>query len=472
MVFDIIGHMRWRVGLLFIVIVVLVVGTVGSGADDSGAAIFVQRGDAYRDGFLYSAATDQYLQALEHQPHNPIILLRLCDVSLRRGQIDEAEAYVDRAESAGAEGIDAAECRARVAESTGQAGQAAAQWSIVVAARPGDRNARIRHIDALIAAHDWPAAEAAARAMLDANPADSVAPYYLGALLALDDPFRARAVLNDADTTEAAALAAALDEPLSLADRSYRAVSIGRVFLEHDRLPLAWRAFVDATTAHPNYPDAFAYLGIVYSELGDAALASAHLDRALELDARSVIGLYLRGVYLSQQSAWAEAHADLERAAQLDPNNASIAVALGRVLAGQGEYEAAEGQFVQAVVREPDHPAWRLALAELYIGRLIRVAEKGVPAARRAVELAPDNAQARDWLGWGLHLIGDDAQAEPALRTALDLDPALARARLHLGNLLIDAGRIEEGRTELQRAVDLDPRGEVGARARQLLGEP
>jgi len=171
-----------------------------------------------------------------------------------------------------------------------------------------------------------------------------------------------------------------------------------------------------------------------------------------------------------EQGAWADARADLERAAQLDPGNASIAAGLGRVLAEQGDYLPAEDQLVKATVLDPNNPAWQLALAEFYIGRLIRVADEGIAAARRAVDLAPDDASAHDWLGWGLHLAGSTASGEAELRAALRLDPALARARLHLGNLLIDAGRIEEGRTELQRAVDLDPQGEAGVRAGQLLG--
>ncbi len=464
--------MRWRVGFPFIAIVVLVGVIAGSGVNNSSAAIFVQRGDGYRDAYLYTAATDHYLQALERQPLNPVVLLRLCDLWLRRGQVDQAATYAERAEGAGGERVDVAECRARVAQARGQGDQAAAHWSIVTAARPDDRVARIHLIDALIAAHDWPAATAAARAMLDANPDDAAASFYLGALLALDDPLRARAYLDKRRGEETASLATALNDPLSLGNRSYRAVSIGREFLEHKRLPLAWRAFVAATTDNPNYVDAFAYLGITYDRLGDTTLAAAYLDRALELDPESVIGLYLRGVFLSRRAAWAEARADLERAAQLNPENAPVAFALGRALAEQGEYPAAQGQFARAITLEPQNPDWRLALAELHIGRLIQVADMGVPAARHAVDLAPQNAQARDWLGWGLHLVGDDVQAESELRAAIALQPTLARARLHLGNLLIDVGRVEEGRTELWRAADLDPLGEVGARARQLLGEP
>ena len=464
--------MRLRFGLLALAIValvlILIVGAVGM---DGGAAAIVARGDAYRDAYLYSIASDQYLQALDRQPGNPAILLRLCDASWRLGRLDDAAAYADRAEGAGASRAEMARCRAHIAEASGQVNRAAEQWSIAAAQQPADRDARLSLIGALVAAHDWPAAAAQAQAMLDAEPGDAAALFFRGALLALDDPLRARPYLRQASTPESLALADALDNPLGLGDRGYSAVSIGRVFLEHERLPLAWRAFIAATAGNPGYADGFAYLGITYDRLGDEALAGASLDRALDIDPGSPVGLYLRGVFLSRRAKWAEARADLERALQLDPANPAIAFALGRALVELGDFAAADDRFAQALASEPDDFAWRLALAELYIGRLIRIADRGLPAARRAVELNPSSAEARTWLGWGLHLTGEHAQAEAELRAAIDLEPALARARLHLGNYLINVGRIEEGRTELLRAVDLDPQGEVGMRARELLGE-
>ena len=464
--------MRLRFGLLALAIIALVVILAADAVGvDGGADAIVARGDAYRNAYLYSIAGDQYLQALEWQPGNPAILLRLCDVSHRLGRLDEAARYADRAENAGASRAEAARCRARIAQAGRQARRAAEEWSIAVAEQPEDRDARTSLIGALIAAHDWQAAAANAQAMIDADSGDAAALFFRGALLALDDPMRAQPYLRQAGTPEALALAAALDNPLGLAGREYRAVAIGRVFLEHERLPLAWRAFVAATAGNPGYADAFAYLGATYDRLGDEVLAGASLDRALQLDPNSTIGLYLRGVFLSRHARWAEARADLERARQLDPGNPAIAFALGQASIELGDFTAARDHFAQALAREPDNFGRHLALAELYIGRLVHVEDMGLPAARRAVELNPGSAPARAWLGWGLHLAGEHAQAEAELRAAIGLDPALARARLHLGNYLINVGRIEEGRTELLRAADLDPQGAIGARARQWLSD-
>ena len=464
--------MRVRVVMPMVLLAIVILAIAFSSGQAARASDFVRRGDAYRDQYLYTAARDQYLQALDHRPGDPSLWLRLCQIEWRLARLSDASRSAERAEAAGAAPADVAECRARIADSSGQPELAAEQWSIVAADRPGDRSARIRSIESLAAAHHWPAATEAARSMVAQLPDDPEASFFLGALLSLDEPAQARSVLRASSLVEAKALSAVLTNPLGETDRAYRAVSVGRLFLDSGRLHLAWRAFVDAASANPAYPDAFAYLGITYAELGQPDLAEAHLDRALELDPRSALGLYLRGLYLLHRTDWEDARIDLARAAELEPSNAAVAVALGQALAGQGQYVLAEEWLNRATVVDPEAPAWQLALAEFYVGRLIHVDDKGVPVARRAVELAPESAAARDWLGWGLHLSGDPAQGEVELRVALALDSTFARARLHLGNLLVDTGRLEEGRTELQRALDLDPLGEVGARAKQLLGIP
>ena len=121
--------MRLRFGLFMIAIFVLAVILVAGSANvNSEVAAIVARGDAYRDAYLMTIASDQYLQALDQQPGNPAILVRLCDVSQRLGRRDDAATYADRAEAAGASRAEVARCRARNAESSGQASRAAAQW--------------------------------------------------------------------------------------------------------------------------------------------------------------------------------------------------------------------------------------------------------------------------------------------------------------------------------------------------------
>lgn len=66
---------------------------------------------------------------------------------------------------------------------------------------------------------------------------------------------------------------------------------------------------------------------------------------------------------------------------------------------------------------------------------------------KRALDTAPDNAQAHHVLG-GLHASnGDFAQAVGAMTRAVELDPQLAVARFQLGLLHLTSGRVPEAST-------------------------
>lgn len=74
-------------------------------------------------------------------------------------------------------------------------------------------------------------------------------------------------------------------------------------------------------------------------------------------------------------------------------------------------------------------------------------------AIRRAIELSPRNAAARNSLGWVLHLQGDHDGAVAAYRIALDLDPDLQSARRNLAVLLVRLGRRHDSTVYWQREL-------------------
>jgi tetratricopeptide (TPR) repeat protein len=91
-----------------------------------------------------------------------------------------------------------------------------------------------------------------------------------------------------------------------------------------------------------------------------------------------------------------------------------------------------------------------------------------VSAAQAAIELAPENAEAHETLGWAYHLAGRPAQAIEPLERALELAPS-ARAHYRLGEVYRALGQWEAARTHYQAAVDLDWNGVIGERAREEL---
>jgi Flp pilus assembly protein TadD len=96
------------------------------------------------------------------------------------------------------------------------------------------------------------------------------------------------------------------------------------------------------------------------------------------------------------------------------------------------------------------------------------VEDVGLPAAQKAVELAPDDATALDVLGWTYLSSGRLSLAEQTLLRVIDIAPELASAHLHLGMTYLAQAHRDAAHLELTRARDLDPQGEVGQFAAQL----
>ena len=80
------------------------------------------------------------------------------------------------------------------------------------------------------------------------------------------------------------------------------------------------------------------------------------------------------------------------------------------------------------------------------------------PAARRAVELDPDLAEAHTSLGQGLEWLEWDLDgAEREYKRAIELNPDYATAHHRYGVFLMVSGRSDEGLQEFKRALELDP---------------
>jgi serine/threonine-protein kinase len=128
------------------------------------------------------------------------------------------------------------------------------------------------------------------------------------------------------------------------------------------------------------------------------------------------------------------------------------------------EQEQAIQHFQRAAALDPGYAAPPAAAASAYF-RLstwwlppLVAMPKARAAARRALELDPDLAEAHAIMG--LLLAQHDWQFEKAvteLTRAIALNPSSAEARFYLGYVLNQQGRYAESRRHFLRAVELDP---------------
>jgi len=121
--------------------------------------------------------------------------------------------------------------------------------------------------------------------------------------------------------------------------------------------------------------------------------------------------------------------------------------------------------FTQAIVRDPSYAPPYVGLADSY--NLLRefsvmpsseAFPRAIAAARKAVELDPNSADARTSLAFDLFWGNVDAVgAEREFLRALQLDPSNTRAHHWYATFLIEIGRTKEALDQIERARQLDP---------------
>jgi TolB-like protein/DNA-binding winged helix-turn-helix (wHTH) protein/Tfp pilus assembly protein PilF len=128
---------------------------------------------------------------------------------------------------------------------------------------------------------------------------------------------------------------------------------------------------------------------------------------------------------------------------------------------GQEEQKKAAGYFQQAIDADPNFAPAYVGLASAH-KELLRGSSEDIAIRKksleRALELDPNDSEARAWLGflkWQPFLDWQGAEAE--FRRATFLSPNNAEAHHLLGLLLVTLGRVSEGLQECQIAQQLDP---------------
>jgi tetratricopeptide (TPR) repeat protein len=241
----------------------------------------------------------------------------------------------------------------------------------------------------------------------------------------------------------------------------------GRALGEIGEWPLAAWAFEEALSLDPQAADVRAYLGLALDQSGGDGLL--HLRRAAEEAAESPLPHFFLGLHWRARGEAERALQALTTAAELDPENPAIAAELAGALEDLGEMDEALAAFLYAANLAPDEPGfWRL-LADFSTRNEIQVTAVGLPAARNALALAPDDPASSDALGFAYFLAGDDALARRFIDRAVGLDPLRSSTQYHLGLVLLSGGEVAAARSALETAALLDPDGPVGALARRTL---
>ncbi len=302
---------------------------------------------------------------------------------------------------------------------------------------------------------------------------DAAARYRLGLLLTFTDPKQAFTQLTTASHLDpefdsaVQTIGTTLNIAAAESDPANRWITLGRGLGLVEEWGLASRAFEEATQLDGRNAEAWAWLGEARQHLGQDG--SNALDMALSLDPRDVVVHGLRGLYWKRQGDDSKALAEYLQAAQLDSGNPAWQASIGEVYTQMGSLVSALTAYQTATQLAPNDPTyWRL-LAAFCSENGVQVLGVGLPAARKAADLAPRDAQVLDVLGWSYLSAGYYYSAEQTLKQAIQIEPGLASAHLHLAETYLGNGARASALDELNRTIQLDPGGPSGQIAGQML---
>ena len=246
---------------------------------------------------------------------------------------------------------------------------------------------------------------------------------------------------------------------------AYTLAQVGQVFARFQEWQLARLAFEQAISMDPGYAEALAYLGLSKLQSGEEGFEE--LYTALEIkddNPRTYIFLAMQHQILGEVEAAREA---LDNAARLDPENPAIAAQLGSVYAEIGDFSAATQAYLVATDLAPDDARFWLLLADYSLQHDLDLRGIGLPAARNAISVDPDDPHGYEMLSKILLELQEFTLATRSIRTTLEMEPRSAQAHYAYGLLLLAKGQKENAGAAFLAASMLDGSGkydEIAAR--------
>ncbi len=468
--------MRWSkflfIGLILLVFLVGVSSSIIQ-PDQTEAAHLLQQMNLAQAQNQPEKAAQALEQLIEIQPWRSDLFTRLGELKLTAG--DEAGA-IDAYERAYREKVIDMEGILRLAQLLDEAGDDA-RARVVVSERLMSKqydSDSVSQLVALIKKMSTPDDILTfVDTWLERDPTNAQALYLKGVYLAPTNSAQAVLALEQAGLQDkglqasAAKLLNSLDAAAQEEDPGLAALQIGRGLVELGEWQAAEVAFEHAVTVQPNLAEGWVFLAEARQNQGKSA--SEEIKRALTLAPNSTLVQALAAIYYRRQGEPEIGLVYLHAAANQEPEAAYWQAELGKTLCELNDLQDALTHFLKATELEPDNAEYWVELARFSLNYGIEPALVGLPAARKAVLLAPKDTHALDIMGALFLSQNDLASAERFLQQSLQQDRTNADAQLHLGQVYLASGKLEAARPYLDEAARLTPETAVGKLAKRLI---
>lgn len=446
-----------------------------------------------------SEARRQFMQLLAHT-QLASVPVRLAQISLLRGECDSAQRYAAQAlrgagTPAGAlrrdEAAHAHLVAGQCAALAGNRRYAEAEWAAVDPRSSLHPLANLlRGEDALRVADVQAAAQYGLKALESTlgEPARSFAHLRVALALAGDAPAAAE---QHVAAIPAALPAAAADiraymtlsseeivrharqlEAILGSEPAVRGQLLGQQLLALDLHHLAIARFEGVPPDAPRVVLARAHAAVTRWELGQKDTAVEQLRELVEYAPHNPAVATMFATVALYRGQLDAASAALDVAEGWNPLDPAIMVVRSDVLVARHDFPGAVAERRRAF--EVARPAFRgryaRALAELHLRLTYQLCEAGADAARTATLLEPSAVESWRLLGSIVYHCRDFAGAADAARRGLQVAPNDAELEFWLGAALWESGQRRGGTVHLRNAADFAPSSEWRRRAEEILG--
>ena len=212
-------------------------------------------------------------------------------------------------------------------------------------------------------------------------------------------------------------------------------------------------------------------LGVVYLARGEPARAEAALLKSIELEPHRFDDVYIKLATLYQTSGrYDEALGKLTEVLKSNPQNLQAQMLLAIIYERKKDFTKAQQTLEKILAQDPRFALAANNLAWLYLERG-GDKEKAFELAQRAKEVAPDDPNISDTLGWILYQRGFYQRAASLLKESAAKLPDSPEIQYHFGLASMKAGDIEAARKALGAAANSPASFSGKDEARRALAE-
>jgi tetratricopeptide (TPR) repeat protein len=199
-------------------------------------------------------------------------------------------------------------------------------------------------------------------------------------------------------------------------------VSMASIYYDKNRFDEAVRVLTEAKRFVQDEFRVYFLLGISYQRLHQPIDAASVLEKAVQLNNKSVEALSALGMVYDEMKRFEDSDSTYERALRLDPKNHLLLNNFGYSLAERG-----------------------LQL------------ERALTMSKQAVTLQPTNQSYLDTYGWIYYRLGDYKEAEIYVHRAIELNSQSAVINEHMGDIYFRLSEKENAIKFWQKALEFDP---------------